>query len=165
MDEKCPACGASVAGGRAGCQALWEELSVRTLTPHRDALLPEPAFDAYCLQHPDRYCASAKSYAAHLTRLCCGLEHRSDPGMLTAIQQWLNGTVLLDKPATLASFGKITIADVYQAPAASGRAHIAQAWIEGVWEAYSPQQALARAWLQQAIQATHGRRKRQAARR
>lgn len=67
-----------------------------------------------------------------------------DPGMLTAIQQWLNGTVLLDKPATLASFGKITIADVYQAPAASGRAQIAQAWIEGVWKAYAPQQALAR---------------------
>jgi hypothetical protein len=31
--------------------------------------------DTYCLQHPDRYCVSAKSLAAHLTGLCWLIEH------------------------------------------------------------------------------------------
>src|SRR4051812_15355276 len=31
--------------------------------------------DAYCLQHPDEYCASFKSLAAHLAHLCWSVEH------------------------------------------------------------------------------------------
>lgn len=50
------------------------------------------------MQHPDTYCRSAKSCAAHLTRLRRGLEHGADPKVYRAIQRWLNGAVALEKP-------------------------------------------------------------------
>ena len=31
--------------------------------------------DTYCVQHPERYCVSFKSLAAHLVGLCWSLEH------------------------------------------------------------------------------------------
>ena len=67
----CPACGAVVAGGRAGCQAVFDELTARAYADLAYASTRNLAFDAYCLQHLETYCHSAKSYAAHLTRLCC----------------------------------------------------------------------------------------------
>ncbi|GAC1654933.1 MAG: hypothetical protein NVS4B8_30120 [Herpetosiphon sp.] len=44
----------------------------------RYAAVRNCAFDAYCMQHIEPYCHSAKSYAAHLTRLCCGIEYGGD---------------------------------------------------------------------------------------
>ena len=72
---------------RTGCQALYDALAVPGagalgLIARRDL-----AFDAYCMQHPETYCRSAKSYAAHLTRLCCGLEFGGDPRVYRAIQR------------------------------------------------------------------------------
>ena len=157
----CPACGAPVAGGRAGCQAVYDSLSVSGgLGTLRDL-----AFDAYCMQHPDTYCRSAKSYAAHLTRLCCGIEHGGEPKVYRAIQSWLNGAVPLVKPPVLAQRGAKTIADLQAAGSPADAAGLARAWAEDVWQAYASQHDLARGWIQLALTAGEAARTRPAANR
>ena len=108
------------------------------------------AFDAYCMQHLAVYCKSAKSYAAHLTRLCCGIEYNGNEKVYKAIQTWLNGKVDIVKPTPLAFLGKLTIADVRDAPPAH-KADTVENWISDVWRAYQSQHALARMWIKQAV--------------
>lgn len=139
----CPACGANVSGGLEGCEALWHELFY-------PGALDGAAFDVYCMQHLDKYCASAKSYAAHLTRLCCGVEMDADPRVYAAIQKWLNGNRKLEKPPLLSFLGVLTISDVRDAPSEE-RARVAHAWMENVWAAYVSQHELARGWIREAF--------------
>ena len=148
--ETCPECGAPADGGRAGCQEIYEAVANPALGSAGLGRLRDLAFDAYCLQHPDTYCRSAKSYAAHLTRLCCGIEKGGDPQVYRAIQRWLNGAVKLDKPAVLASRGQLTVASLQSAGDPRELQTLAQLWADSVWEAYAAQHALAHAWLQQA---------------
>jgi hypothetical protein len=108
------------------------------------------AFDTYCMQHPEIYCRSAKSYAAHLTALACGVEHAGDPALYAAIQQWLNGRVELTRPETLAARGTHTIADLQGAPDADEHVRRVRAWAREVWEAYATQHTLARRWIETA---------------
>ena len=66
--DACGGCGLEIVGGEAACQALFDAFRVRETAE----LAPSYAstrltVDVYCLQHPDRYCVSAKSLAAHLT--------------------------------------------------------------------------------------------------
>ncbi len=144
---QCPSCRGAIPGGLEGCRALWHELFY-------SGVVGGPAFDAYCMQHLDEYCASAKSYAAHLTRLCCGVEHDGDPHVYAAIQKWLNGPRQLEKPPILPFWGAMTIADVWEASPAA-RAGVTQAWIASVWAAYASQHDLARAWIQDALALSH----------
>jgi hypothetical protein len=150
-EDKCPDCGASVADGRAGCQALFDEISLLGYSGYRYAATHALAFDAYCMQHPERYGLSAKSYAAHLTRLCCGLEHAGDAGVYAAIQKWLNGAVALDKPAAPEARGQMTVADLQAANDADEHTKLVRAWAENVWAAYAAQHELARGWIQAAL--------------
>jgi Family of unknown function (DUF5946) len=150
-DDRCPDCGAIVRGGRAGCQALFDELNAQALTDSRYAAVRDLAFDAYCMQHPDRYCRSAKSYAAHLTRLCCGIEYNGDPAIYAAIQKWLNGKRELTKPDVLSNRGRITVVDVRAARDAEEHKRLVREWAESVWRAYSTQHDLARAWIRAAL--------------
>jgi hypothetical protein len=155
--ERCPACGAAVPGGRAGCQALWDELNARAYNDLDYAAVHDLAFDAYCMQHLETYCRSAKSYAAHLTRLCCGLEYDGSPAAYAAIQKWLNGPTPVEKPETLADLGRLTIADVATTTSGAARAsgaeyrELVRAWAESVWTAYATQHELARAWIRAAL--------------
>ncbi len=103
------------------------------------------------MQHLEKYCRSAKSYAAHLCRLCCGVEYGGKPAIYAAIQQWLNGTVPIQKPETLAHLGDITIADVRAARTSEEHQQLVRAWAENVWQAYARQQDLARAWIKAAL--------------
>jgi hypothetical protein len=156
-EERCPDCGARVAGGRAGCQAAWDAFSGRAYQDWPYSGLRDLAFDTYCMQHPDTYCSSAKSYAAHLTRLCCGIEygadavHPGDPVVYAAIQKWLNGRVPLEKPGQLAYRGAVTVVDVQAAQTAEEYRQRVKAWAQSVWEAYRGQHGLAHAWIQSAL--------------
>lgn len=145
MTKNCPDCGATVLGGRDGCEALWHEAFYSYRSQH------PAAFDAYCMQHLETYCASAKSYAAHLTRLGCGLEYEAAPQVYAAIQKWLNGQKHLEKPAILPFLGAMTIADVHKARSDIERAQVTKAWVDTVWAAYEPQQPLARLWIEEAL--------------
>jgi len=90
-DDRCPACGATVSGGREGCQALMDDIQARAYSNPAFAATFNLGFDAYCMQHPEKYCVSAKSYAAHLTRLCCGVERGGEDSIYRAINRWLSG--------------------------------------------------------------------------
>ena len=149
--DNCPECGAPVAGGRAGCQALWDEMSARAYTSPDYAVTRDLAFDAYCMQHPERYCRSAKSYAAHLTRLCCGLEYGGDPGVYSAIQKWLNGAVDIVKPESPGSRGAMTVADLRAARTGQEHTRLVRDWTTSVWKAYAAQQDIARSWIKAAL--------------
>ncbi len=151
-DSRCPECGAVVAGGRDGCQALLAGLSAQVYADQRFAAVYNLAFDTYCMQHVETYCRSAKSYAAHLTRLCCGLEFEGAPEVYAAIQSWLNGASPVAKPSVLPSRGRLTIASVIGAQSIAEHKHLVRAWAEDVWGAYAVQHSLARGWVQAALQ-------------
>ncbi len=147
----CPECGAPVAGGREGCQAVFDGLAAQAFSDLRYGAVYQLAFDAYCMQHPARYCRSAKSYAAHLTRLCCGIEHDGAPEVYAAIQRWLDGRVDLERPATLSRRGQMTVVDVRAAQNPEEHKQLVRAWAGSVWEAYTAQHDLARRWIAVAL--------------
>lgn len=150
--DPCPECGAA-AGGRAGCQALWDEIAARAYTDLAYTATHDLAFDAYCMQHPGTYCVSAKSYAAHLTRLCCGVEHGGDRQAYAAINRWLNGRVPLEKSDVLRERGSLTVASLQSARDADEHRQRVQAWAADVWAAYSSQHDLARRWVRSVLSA------------
>lgn len=106
--------------------------------------------DVYCLQHPDRYCVSAKSLAAHLTGLCWALDHPGDETGLRDLQRWLNGRVELTRPAIPIDRGAMTVANVAGAAGAVQYEHELGAWAQSTWAAYASLHDMARAWVRQA---------------
>jgi hypothetical protein len=107
--------------------------------------------DAYCLQHPENYCASAKSFAAHLTGLCSAFEHGSHHSLLRATQRWLNGPSRIEKPELPEFKGTVTIADVLSAPEGDAFPAAIEDWARSTWDAYESLQPLARRWLHEAL--------------
>ncbi len=105
------------------------------------------AVDAYCLQHPDRYCASATSVAAHLTGLCAALEYPRHPSLLRALQRRLRGKPALRRPVPPTVRGALTIADVRAATDPDAHDLMIERWARSVWEAYEPLHSVAREWI------------------
>jgi hypothetical protein len=147
---KCDLCGAAL-GGTEGCVARSHDLLLQAQQDARYARVYRLGFDAFCMQHPERYGASAKSYAAHLLGLCHGIEHADRPHTYWAIPAWLNRPRDIPKPPLLNDRGSITIADVVAGLSPDDHASRVRAWAEAVWQAYAPQHALARGWLRQAL--------------
>ncbi len=146
----CPDCGASVAG-RAACQDLFESLIARDFSDVLYFRMHRLAVDAYALQHPDRYCRSAKSLAAHLSGVCVALERDGERSELNArIQRWLSTNPALQRPEPPAARGAHTIADVVGADEPLEHERRVRAWAASAWEAWSAYQALARDWVEQA---------------
>jgi hypothetical protein len=141
----CPSCGAPV-GGREGCQSQFEVLSARAWESPLRASMHNMVVDAYALQHPHEYCVSAKSYAAHLTGLCCGLEHPGDRKLYWQIARWLDGPARIEKPPVPETRGRKNIASVADVGDERYQAAVRQ-WAASVWAAYESQQYLARTWL------------------
>ena len=107
--------------------------------------------DVYCLQHPERYCVSAKSLAAHLTGLAWALDNGGDERGLRTLQQWLNGRVQLVKPALPARRGEVTVAEMAAVRDADGYAPALDRWARSTWAAYAGLHETARAWIAQAF--------------
>ena len=74
----CPSCGAPAVEEFADCQEMFDHLLARSFSDLTYGRLHRLFVDLYSLQHPDKYCDSAKSFAAHLTGLCCVMEHSGD---------------------------------------------------------------------------------------
>lgn len=149
--NNCPDCGAPVDDGRAGCQSLFDELRDRAYLEPAYARRQMLAFDAYCMQHLETYCRSAKSYMAHLARLCCGIENDGDQRIYEAINRSLDGSVALEKPPVLSDFGSMTVADLRNAATPDDYAERVERWAGSVWDAYTSQQEIARAWIRSAM--------------
>lgn len=103
--------------------------------------------DVYCLQHPERYCASAKSLAAHLTGLCWALEHGISEGGLRQLQRRLEARRDLVKPPIPSARGKLTVADIAEVAGADEYMAALDRWARSTWEAYADLQESARAWI------------------
>jgi hypothetical protein len=151
-DDRCPDCGAPVSGGREGCQALMNEVQAKAYQNPAYGATFDLGFDAYCMQHPEKYGVSAKSYAAHLTRLCCGVERGGEPAIYKAINRWLSTNPAIIKPGLLAARGRMTIADLAPARDVSEHNRLAQEWADDVWQAYASQHDLAHRWIEAALE-------------
>lgn len=147
-ETACPGCGLTVAGGVEGCQALFDDESARQYGDIRFAVRRRMVVDTYCLQHPERYCRSAISLAAHLTGMCVAMEHRGrEEELNSAIQRWLSRRPQLEKPPLPANRGPLTIAAVRAATDLLDHRAAVDGWARGTWDAYSALHPIAREWL------------------
>jgi hypothetical protein len=148
--DRCDGCGLAVDGGTDGCQALFDDESVREYGNLAFAGRRRLVVDTYALQHPERYCRSATSLAAHLTGVCIAGEHRARAEVLNdAVQRWLSRRPALDKPPLPAARGPLTIADDLAATDAVEHRSIVERWARGTWAAYADLQPVARDWVRQ----------------
>jgi len=130
---------------------MWDDLLAKSFSEFAFARFHRQIVDAYSLQHPAQYCRSAKSYAAHLTGLCCQVELGGSPAVNRAIQQWLSGNVDLDKPPIPDHRGRLTLAHALAATAPAEIAERLDEWFHSVWDAYEELHGTARAWIDRAM--------------
>src|SRR5690242_1070084 len=150
--DACSGCGALVEGGADGCQRLFDDCRVRELAElAQDYPATRLTVDIYCLQHPDRYCVSAKSLAAHLTGLAWALQHGGTDAGLRALQRWLNGRVDITKPAVPDARGSLTIGDVFGVTGRDAYLAAVDRWARSTWAAYSSLHLIAEHWIAQAV--------------
>ena len=151
MRQKCSGCGLSVPPNSPSCPELFDQLIARDFSDFRYGRVHRLAVDCYALQHPGRYCSSAKSLMAHLAGLCIALECESGLAAYQALQRSLNGNPPLARPAVPAFRGSLTIAHVQGACAPGSYASAVKEWAGSVWQAYSGLHDLARHWLEPAL--------------
>ena len=157
--EPCAGCGLVVPGGTQGCQLIMDDLIARDFSSALCFRVHRMLVDTYSLQHPERYCASAKSLAAHLTGLAWLIEHGGNRATGSeALRRWLNGRAELEKPPLPASRGALTITDVRGHHDPRSYAEAVERWARATWEAYAPLHGTAREWIARALAAEGARR-------
>ncbi|MBC7248999.1 MAG: hypothetical protein H5T62_01815 [Anaerolineae bacterium] len=158
VDSRCTECGAEVPAQFSSCDELF--MSVITPLGLRWAESPDIArlqrliIDTFGMQHPKRSCKSAKSYAAHLTGLCCGVEYNGAQSVYAALQRWLNGPVEaigITRPTEPDYRGTLTIRYVYDAETEEEFVARVYEWAREVWAAYASQHEMTRQWIKQAL--------------
>jgi hypothetical protein len=149
----CAGCAMRVLDGSVGCQTMFDELTARSLGQVAYLGVRRLMVDTYCLQHPDGYCASVTSLAAHLTGLCWLIEYRGNRAVGSdRLRRWLNSKPRIEKPAIPAFRGSLTVDHVHAAPDAASCAHAADRWARATWDAYASLHAIAREWIAQALE-------------
>ncbi len=148
MDDFCQECGAKIVGGTAVCHNLFAEFLRRAQHGVAAEALSMIVFDAYCMQHLEKYCVSAKSYLAHLVRLYIGVEKEQNPYFYRQVAQKLDGVVKLQRPLNPNSRGSITLPVIYDDLFGSERTKVALTYASSVWEAYRDQQGIAQQFLE-----------------
>lgn len=137
-----------IEGGTNGCHDRFNEILARDFSDARFYRTHRLFVDTYCLQHPDEYCASAKSLAAHLSGMCAILEQgASKAAGPPSLHRWLSGPRALEKPPLPQARGAMTIGDlpVTDDPAKWDAA--VEEWAESTWAAYASVHDTAREWL------------------
>lgn len=150
--ERCPECGAAIAGGRAGCQRLFDEILAREFGDFRYARDHRLTVDAYSLQHPAEYMKSAKSYAAHLTGMCAALERGGSADVNRTVQSWLSRPQTLQRPDNPGprQRGILTVAHVHCAVEPEEHLRRVREWAQSAWEAWRAHHHVARQWIEEA---------------
>jgi hypothetical protein len=144
----CGGCGRMVAGGTAGCRAEFDALVGRDFSDPLFFAVHRLFVDTYSLQHPDEFCRSAKSLAAHLCGLCLILEHEANASTgAAALRAWLDGPRVLEKPPVPAERGRITLGDVAHIDDAAAWREALREWAGSTWEAWRSLQPIARSWV------------------
>ena len=154
---RCEGCGAELGGGTTACRAHYDEVLARDYSQPAYFACHKLVVDAYSLQHPDEFCRSAKSLAAHLVGLCEVMEQggAADRGS-PALKRWLDGAVTLAKPPLPEWWGEVTLPDLpFAADPSSWQVEVRR-WAEAVWQAYEPLHPTAREWRVAAVAAERG---------
>jgi len=152
--ERCTGCGLEVEGATDGCRRLFEQVIARDFSDARYFRVHRLTVDTYALQHPDEYCASAKSLLAHLTGLGWLLEHEVSRAVGSeALRQWVEAHGEIAKPSMPTSRGGLTIEDVRHATTPVMYAHAVDRWARATWQAYAPLHETVRAWIREALDA------------
>ena len=148
----CPSCGAPTATDGSNCQDMWNQLLSADFSDFRRARYHRWAVDIYSMQHPEQYCESVKSFAAHLTGMCSAMEHGGDRAVNAGVQRWLSHPVTIGKPVIPTCRGTLTIAHVHAA-AEDHDDYVRRLgeWSEDVWSAYADHHDLARTWIGTAL--------------
>lgn len=147
--EPCPGCGHP--GGADACLGLFEAILARDYSDPLFFRCHRLFVDAYCLQHPELRCISAKSLAAHLAGLCQILEEgASEATGSDTLHRWLDGTRILEKPALPATRGALSMADLAGIDDSVAWREAVRRWAESVWQAYAELHPLARRWSAEA---------------
>ena len=157
VDSRCTECGAQVPAEFTSCDeffiSLLTPLGLRGMESPEATALFRLFVDTFAMQHPQRSCKSAKSYAAHFTGLCCGVEYNGAQSLYAALQRWLNGpaeAIGITRPTEPDDRGALTIRYVYDAQTEAEFAARVHEWAREVWEAYSSQHEIARNWIRKA---------------
>lgn len=149
--QVCGGCGRSVEGGTAGCRAEFETLLARDFEDARFFAVHRMFVDCYCLQHPEDYCVSAKSLAAHLVGLAQIVEAEASPATGSAdLRSWLDGDKALDKPALPEARGEVTLGDLAGIEDSAAWRKAVRGWADSIWAAYADLHPLARRWAAEA---------------
>jgi hypothetical protein len=156
----CPECGAAVAG-RAACQAVFDEMLAKDLGDYQYGCVHRLTVDVYALQHPSEYMRSAKSYAAHLTGMRAALENAATEDTNRAVQRWLNGSKVLQRPwqPEPRQRGTLTIVHLRGALDGDDHARRVREWAQSTWEAWRNYHHLAEEWIREASQSRWSDRK------
>jgi hypothetical protein len=154
-NDVCEDCGTVVAGGKAGCLKIFEEVIAREFSDYRYGKIHRLTVDAYSLQHPDEYMRSGKSFAAHLTGMCSALESEDSFSVNRIVQEWLSLNPQIEKPAQLPQRrGDLTITYIHSAPNAEDHSRRVQEWARDVWAAWLEHHELARRFIARATAET-----------
>jgi len=144
--DPCPLCGAP-AGGRQACQEIFNELSALAWSTSARGSVHNLVVDAYAMQHSEEYGRSAKSFVAHLTGLCCGVEADGNTELYWQIPRWLDGRVDLVRPHDPPDRGSMTIADLRNPAREEEYPELVLRWANDVWQACASLHDTAREWL------------------
>ena len=149
-EKYCGDCGAAVAGGKAGCLKLFEEVIAREFSDYRYGRIHRLTVDAYSLQHPNDYMRSGKSFAAHLTGICAALESDDSATANQKVQKWLSTNPEIARPAQVPDArGALTITHIHGAAADEHVQRVGE-WALDVWGAWSAHHSLARQLIAEA---------------
>ncbi len=149
--KACPGCGWMVEGGGDGCRVRFEALLARDFGDTLFFSVHRLFVDTYALQHPDDYCQSGKSLAAHLAGLCLILEEGASAATgADYLKRWLDGPRLIDKPPLPADRGRTTLGDLAGIEEPSIWRQSMRRWADSTWDAYHDLQPLARRWAAEA---------------
>jgi hypothetical protein len=132
---------------------LFNEITAQSFSSAAHFAVHRAAVDCYALQHPEYFCVSAKSYAAHLSGLCVAIEYNRSIEVNAAIQKWLNGPIDLQKPKVLIERGQLTILHLKDVIDAEERAQRVDEWCTDIWGAYAELHDTARSIVQAALAA------------
>lgn len=148
--DACEDCGANVRG-KPECQKIFEEVIAKEFSDYRYGRIHRLTVDVYCLQHPEPYMHSGKSFAAHLTGIYAALEMENALEANQAVQKWLSTNPKIEKPALLPEHrGELTILYIYSASNAEEHNERVWEWARSVWNVWSEYHSLARLLINQA---------------
>ena len=160
VQTACTECGLVTEDGTQGCGGIFDRLLARDFSNALYFRMHRMLVDTYALQHPARYCASAKSLAAHLAGLGWFMRHPDASRAVgpESLQRWLSGRTDVVKPDLPTFRGTLTIGDIDDSAGPLEYGQAVERWARATWDAYLELHSTADRWIREAESAHRGTR-------